>query len=54
MQKGLKDGHQRIFILTQETEGDLAGPTERSYVRKPGLSSLLQSIHIFDHLPLYS
>lgn len=28
MQKSLKHGHQRVFVLTQETNGDLAGSPE--------------------------
>lgn len=28
MQESLKHGHQSVFVLTQETEGDLAGSSE--------------------------
>lgn len=44
MQKGLEDGHQRIFVLTQETEGDLAGSTERPYVHKSILAARFNSL----------
>jgi len=34
MQEGLEDGHQGIFVLSQKTEGDLTGSSERPYVAR--------------------
>lgn len=32
VQEGLKNGHQRIFVLSKETQGDLAGSPEWPFV----------------------
>lgn len=53
MQKGLEDGHQRIFVLTQETKGDLTGSTERPYAHNPILAVRCNPLIFFDDLPLY-
>lgn len=53
MQEGLKDSHQRIFVLTQETKGDLACSTKGAYVANPTLAARRNFISIFDDLPLY-